>query len=143
MAARALGVDQVPVEYQDYESEAAEYNDLIADNRIAELAERDMSIIKDLLEELDTGANDMDLTGYTEAEIERLMTQYHVEGENDPNAEWEGMPEFDNPPKGFSQCVVHFKGPDQMAAFGELIGQTITEKTRSIWYPQSQNTPST
>lgn len=84
MAARVLGASLAPVEYQDYESEAAEYNDLIADNRIAELAERDMSIIKDLLEELDTGANDMDLTGYTEAEIERLMTQYHVEEANAP-----------------------------------------------------------
>jgi DNA modification methylase len=83
MAARVLGASLAPVEYQDYESEAAEYNDLIADNRIAELAERDMSIIKDLLEELDTGANDMDLTGYTEAEIERLMTQYHVEDDAD------------------------------------------------------------
>ena len=79
MAARVLGVAQVPVEYQDYATEAAEYQDMIADNRIAELAERDMGIIKDLLEELDTGANDMDLTGYTEAEIERLMTQFHVD----------------------------------------------------------------
>ena len=84
MAARALKVDKVPVEYQDYATEAEEYNDLIADNRIAELAERDMSIIKDLLEELDTGANDMDLTGYVEAEIERLMTQFHVPDENKP-----------------------------------------------------------
>ncbi len=81
MAARVLGMTHVPVEYQDYATEAAEYQDMIADNRIAELAERDMEIIKDLLEELDTGANDMDLTGYTEAEIERLMTQYHVESE--------------------------------------------------------------
>ena len=40
MAARVLGVDKVPVEYQDYATEAEEYNDLIADNRIAELAER-------------------------------------------------------------------------------------------------------
>ena len=79
MAARVLGVTHVPVEYQDYATEAEEYQDMIADNRIAELAERDMGIIKDLLEELDTGANDMDLTGYTEAEIERLMTQFHVD----------------------------------------------------------------
>ena len=79
MAARVLGVTHVPVEYQDYDTEAAEYQDMIADNRIAELAERDMSIIKDLLEELDTGANDMDLTGYAEAEIERLMMQFHVD----------------------------------------------------------------
>ena len=79
MAARVLGVTHVPVEYQDYATEAEEYQDMIADNRIAELAERDMGIIKDLLEELDTGANDMDLTGYVEAEIERLMTQFHVD----------------------------------------------------------------
>ena len=74
MAARVLGMTHVPVEYQDYATEAEEYQDMIADNRIAELAERDMGIIKDLLEELDTGANDMDMTGYVEAEIERLMT---------------------------------------------------------------------
>ena len=84
MAARVLGVTHVPVEYQDYATEAEEYQDMIADNRIAELAERDMGIIKDLLEELDTGANDMDLTGYAEAEIERLMTQFHVPDENKP-----------------------------------------------------------
>ena len=92
MAARVLGVTHVPVEYQDYATEAEEYQDMIADNRIAELAERDMSIIKDLLEELDTGANDMDLTGYVEAEIERLMTQYHVESgegtEKQINEQW-------------------------------------------------------
>ena len=82
MAARVLGVTHVPVEYQDYATEAEEYQDMIADNRIAELAERDMSIIKDLLEELDTGANDMDLTGYVEAEIERLMLQEHQEEDN-------------------------------------------------------------
>ena len=84
LAARALGVDKVPVEYQDYESEAAEYQDMIADNRIAELAERDMGIIKDLLEELDTGADDMDLTGYSAAAIEELMTQFHVPDANKP-----------------------------------------------------------
>ena len=88
MAARVLGVTHVPVEYQDYATEAEEYQDMIADNRIAELAERDMSIIKDLLEELE-GANDMDLTGYAEAEIERLMTQFHVPDENKPIDETE------------------------------------------------------
>ena len=82
MAARVLGMTHVPVEYQDYATEAAEYQDMIADNRIAELAERDMGIIKELLEELDADANDMDLTGYVEAEIERLMLQEHQEEDN-------------------------------------------------------------
>jgi ParB-like chromosome segregation protein Spo0J len=37
LAAKYLGVSQVPVDRQDYQNEAAEWADLIADNRIAEL----------------------------------------------------------------------------------------------------------
>jgi len=83
-AAQVLNVAQVPVEYQDYDSEASEYADMIADNRIAELAERDMAAIKDLLQELDTGDMDMGLTGFSEAAMELLMTQFHVEETSAP-----------------------------------------------------------
>lgn len=72
-AAQKLELDVAPVDYQDYENEAAEWADMIADNRIAELAERDMPSLKDLLEELDTGAFDMDLTGYDTHALELLM----------------------------------------------------------------------
>lgn len=41
----------------------------------------DNSMLKDLLEELDTGDFDMDLTGYTEDAVEDLMTQFHVDDE--------------------------------------------------------------
>ncbi len=40
-AARELGLLKVPVDLQPYDSEASEYADLVADNRIAELAEID------------------------------------------------------------------------------------------------------
>ncbi|MFZ4397773.1 MAG: ParB/Srx family N-terminal domain-containing protein [Kiritimatiellia bacterium] len=73
-AARLIGADVVPVDYQDFASDAEETTYLIADNRIAELAELDNAAIKDLLQELDTGDGDMDLTGYTVADIEQLMT---------------------------------------------------------------------
>jgi DNA modification methylase len=73
-AARQLGAESVPVDFQDYESEAAEYADLIADNRIAELAELDMPSLADLLAELDAGDFDMDLTGFDPAQLEQLMT---------------------------------------------------------------------
>ena len=33
---------QVPVDFQDYESEASEYADLMADNKIQEFSELDM-----------------------------------------------------------------------------------------------------
>lgn len=78
-AAQILGLTKVPVDYQDYASEAEEWADLIADNRIAELSEWDMPMLKDMLEELDTGALDIELTGFTDEEMERLMTQFHVE----------------------------------------------------------------
>jgi DNA modification methylase len=40
-------------------------------------------MLKDLLEQLDTGETDMDLTGYTEEVIESLMLQEHQDGDAD------------------------------------------------------------
>lgn len=77
LAARELCLTECPVDYQDYASEAEEWADLVADNRIAELSGMDMRMLKDLLEELDTGELDMDLTGFTADALEELMTQFH------------------------------------------------------------------
>lgn len=70
------GFDSVPVDVQSYESEAEEYADMIADNRIAELSEMDSATLKDLLQELDSGAVDMDLTGFDQEALEDLMSQF-------------------------------------------------------------------
>lgn len=72
-AARSAGCLKVPVDYQDYENEAAEHADMIADNRLAELAEIDKAILKDLLQDLDDGAFDMDLTGFDVGALEDLL----------------------------------------------------------------------
>jgi len=78
LAARKLGMEMVPVDEQDYESEAQEWADLVADNRIAELAEMDRASLKDIIETLDTGEIDMELTGFTESELEDLMSEFFV-----------------------------------------------------------------
>ncbi|MDD5288337.1 MAG: DNA methyltransferase [Dehalococcoidales bacterium] len=83
LAAQLLKYDMAPVDFQDYESEAQEWADLIADNRIAELAEIDQPILKDLLQELDDGSFDMDLTGFDSSALEGLMLQTHEEGQTD------------------------------------------------------------
>jgi hypothetical protein len=83
LAAGVLGVVSVPVDTQPFASEAEELSYLVADNRLAELAERDNAVIKDLLETLDDGSTDMDLTGYSQTAIENLMTQFHVEDGRD------------------------------------------------------------
>ncbi len=77
LSAQVLNVEAVPIDYQDYANEAAEWADVIADNRLAELAEPDMPAIKDLLQELDTGAFDLELTGFDLQAQEELMTQFN------------------------------------------------------------------
>lgn len=58
---------------------------------------------------------------------------------NDPNAEWAGMPEFEQKDlTGVQQIHVHFKTRGDVDTFAKLIGQKLTEYTRSIWYPQAE-----
>lgn len=73
-AALLEGVKEVPVDYQNYTSEAEEYADLVADNRIAELAEIDNKMLADIFADIDTGEIPMEMTGYTEEEMESLIT---------------------------------------------------------------------
>lgn len=71
-AALLLGCT-VPIDRQDYANEAEEWADLIADNRIAELAEMDTDEVARLLNELDGLDFDMDLTGYAGKALDNLL----------------------------------------------------------------------
>jgi DNA modification methylase len=72
-AAKRLGVKEVPVDTQDYATEAEELADLVADNRLAEMASNDTKALLELLEELDTGWMDVELTGFTQRDIESMI----------------------------------------------------------------------
>ena len=74
MAARFAGLDFVPVDFQNYESSDAELADLLADNKIAELAEIDNKLLADVFADIDTDAIDIDLTGYTEDEYNSIIS---------------------------------------------------------------------
>lgn len=73
-AALLLNETQVPVDRQDFENDAAEWAHIIADNRIPELAQSDEGALKQLLCDLklEEGAN-LNLTGFDESEIERML----------------------------------------------------------------------
>lgn len=73
-AAKRLGLSAAPVNFQDFKDATEEMVVLLADNRLAELAEPSLPEIKDLLLELDSGALDMDLTGFDNKAMEDLMT---------------------------------------------------------------------
>jgi len=78
-AAMLLKTEKVPVDVQDYKDEASEVADMIADNRIAELAEADQDALKDLLVD-DLFENfDLELTGYDDS----LLSENNLKEEQD------------------------------------------------------------
>jgi len=81
-AAQKLGLKQVPVDLQEYESDEKEWADTIADNKIAELAQIDYPQLKDILQDLDTGDFDMDLTGFDIDDLEHLFAEYEMPGDD-------------------------------------------------------------
>lgn len=64
-AAKMLGLEQVPVSYQDFSNEADEWAHMIADNRLGELAEIDNIELGSLIRDLDLIDDfDISLTGF-------------------------------------------------------------------------------
>jgi ParB-like chromosome segregation protein Spo0J len=74
-AARLLQVEGIPIEYQDYATEAEEYADLIADNRIAELAEPDEEMLAELLTDDMFADFDLDLTGFDALSLDDMLKE--------------------------------------------------------------------
>ena len=83
LAAQEGEMELAPVEYQQYESEAEEYADMIADNRIAELSEMAEESLHDLLSEMADTDIDLTLTGFDEEELDRLIEDLKAETDED------------------------------------------------------------
>lgn len=101
-AALLEGMKEAPVDYQNYTNDAEEYADLVADNRIAELAETDQKLLADIFADIDTGEIPMELTGYTEDEVENLVTALAEALHNDLN-EPDEVPELPEPEETVTQ----------------------------------------
>ncbi len=57
-----------------------------------------------------------------------------VDGKN--KIEWDDMPEFvQEKQEPFSKIIVRFETKKDLEDFADLIGQKLTPKTKSIWYP--------
>ena len=72
-AAQLAGMSEAPVEYQDYDGEAEEWADLIADNRLAELSTLNTGELLEMVNEIDTGVVPLEMTGYTTDDIEAII----------------------------------------------------------------------
>lgn len=54
-----------------------------------------------------------------------------------PRDHWKGMPEYVSNDVGpVKALIVNFENMENVHKFAKLIGQPITAKTRSVWYPE-------
>lgn len=114
----------------------------LADNKTGELSEWDVDVLGDLLKEIKATDEDLLSTvGFTEQDVDRLIND-GIEASDSPDDEWEdsGMPKYEveDQLKTYASFTVHCKTEEDLKAFSELVGQTLTKKTRSIWYPPEQ-----
>lgn len=59
--------------------------------------------------------------------------------EDERITEWRGMPEFNQPENGaIRQIIVSFDTEEGIEEFSKLVGQNITKKTKSIWFPKRE-----
>ncbi|MBK1884689.1 ParB N-terminal domain-containing protein [Luteolibacter pohnpeiensis] len=99
-AALLLGLSQVPVDVQEFASEADEWAHLVADNRIAELADMDKGGLEDLLRDLgEVDDFDLELTGFDASELDQMLSD---ETQADDIAEDEDASE--------NACLLKFDG---------------------------------
>jgi hypothetical protein len=58
---------------------------------------------------------------------------------DNPHEEWKGMPEFEQDDlMPWGSVKVNFANETDMKSFAKLVGQAITEKTKSIWHPEAE-----
>jgi hypothetical protein len=62
---------------------------------------------------------------------------YDLEPANDPEAEWEGMPEYKSEDAGaYRDIIIHFKDQAAVDLFAKTTKQLITADTKYLWFPE-------
>lgn len=86
LAAQKLGLLEVPVNFQAFDSDGQEWAHLVADNKIAELAETDEATLKAIIEELGKTDLDMGLLGLGDETLARLLAEINPPQADDEHA---------------------------------------------------------
>jgi hypothetical protein len=144
LAAHTLGWDTIRADVVDHLSESESLAYVVADNELARQSDPDQAQLAAILEELQAREPLLvEAAGYSSMELEQLLAQVASGfAPNDPNAEWVGMPEFAPSAESTFQSIhVHFATKEDVSRFAKLIEQTITDKTKYVWYPEREGTP--
>jgi hypothetical protein len=129
MSAELNGWTHVPVNFQDYDTPDQEYLDVQADNTIAMQAEIDAAAIRDDLKNMPH--LDVELTGLKEIDV-----LDPVIGQTDAEKEWNDMPEYNQQDETAWRTIkIHFPNDGAVRKFSVLLDQSLTDKTKYLWYP--------
>lgn len=126
------GSELIAIKRTDLNTEDARRKALaLADNYTSDTSIFDVeAVMKDFTEE------DLDLW-----EFSIDTGDIFLQGENDPNKEFNELGEFKFANKDVSawrQIIVSFKSEEDYAQFAKLIGQNLTDKTKSIFFPAQE-----
>ena len=117
LAAEKLKLEEVPVDFQDFESRDQEMSHLVADNRIAEIADLNFERIAEILHSIGEDS-DLDLTGFLDFEREPLLAgDWSPPGMEDlPEPDPDKVPPIslsDDQRKVFNQAAARIRGEEE------------------------------
>lgn len=136
-AAMELEWDTYPVHIAENLTPAQAKAYRLADNRTGDEATWDYELLALEIEDLGELDVDLELTGFSEFELANLTQA--TDGSTDPYTEWQGMPEFDQEDQNaFRSIKINFASEEDVKEFSQLLGQTITDKTRFLWFPEQK-----
>lgn len=132
LAARVLGLDEVPVMIATGWTEAQKRAYIIADNKLALNSSFDEQLLRVEIGDLKSEGFDLGLVGFSELELASFNAP-----DLSAETEWKGMPEFDQPDAGaFRSVIVHFKDQEAIDQFSNLLDQPVGKKF--MWFPQQE-----
>lgn len=134
LAAKSLGLATAPVLVARGWSDKQKRAYLIADNKIAINAGWDEDLLAVEFSDLRDFNFDLDLIGFSGAEVAAILTR-----NMDPidiDAEWQGMPDYDQPNQEYRKIIMNFADQKAVDNFAKLLGQEITDRTRFLHFPK-------
>lgn len=137
LAAKKLGIEELPVRIAIGWSDAHKRAYVIADNQLALNAGWDEELLRSEVKSLQMfdPSFDLNMIGFDAEKITSLFLP-RAEGETNPLDEWMGMPEYDQQDKmAFRTIKVHFADQKSVDQFAKLVKPKIGPKTKYIWFP--------
>ena len=135
-ASKKLQLKQVPTITLNNLSENQKKAYVIADNKITLNSSWDIDLLWKEVQELNLAEFNLDILGFDNSELLPMIDENAVADFSD---EWENMPEFiQENAEAYRTIKVHFETDRDIDLFSKLIGQKLTDKTKSIWYPPQE-----